>query len=84
MLLKYRKLNLCVNKNIPGRTKKKYDNDNREEKNNKAKQYRSDHKEEINKKIICGCGGQYTHKNKARHERTSKHHKYLYQIDTEQ
>ena len=45
------------------------------------RQYRQDHKEEIqeqkNKKTECSCGGYYTEKNKARHNRTLQHQNWL-------
>jgi adenylate kinase family enzyme len=81
---KHIKNNNCVNKNIPGRTKKQYRQDNKE----KAKQYRQDHKEyfkqyyQNNKEQIkekskikyhCICGSILTINCKARHERTTKH-----------
>ncbi len=45
------------------------------------KQYRQEHKEEIqaqqNKKIECSCGGKYTQKHKARHNRTRIHQNWV-------
>ena len=61
--------NNCVNKQVPTRTKK-------ELKDNKIeydKNYREKNREQINKKIGCACGGQYTRKHKAEHEKTKKH-----------
>ena len=58
-----------INKNIPGRTKKEYYNDNR----NKI----SEHK---NIKNNCACGGVYTNTNKSHHLTSNKHNKYVNQI----
>src|SRR5210317_20104 len=77
----------CVNKNIAGRTRAEYRQDNKEElqeyrQNNKEyykeykKKYYQDNRERIkelvNKKFICECGGKYTHGNKPRHLRSKK------------
>jgi hypothetical protein len=57
----YQKTRECCNKNISGRTKKQYYNDN---------------VDKIKKKYKCPCGGRYIHKNKPRHMRTKKHKKF--------
>jgi hypothetical protein len=57
---------------------KQYYEDHKEELLEKQKQYREDHKEEILEKFECECGGKYTRKNKAKHERTKKHQKNLF------
>ena len=64
--LYYIQKNNCVNKNIPGRTKQKYYNDNR----NKILEHK-------NIKNICKCGGKYTNTNKCSHFNSNKHNKYV-------
>ena len=64
-----KKHNNCVNKNIPGRTKTEYYNDNR----NKILEHK-------NIKNICNCGGFYTNSNKCSHLNSNKHNKYVNQI----
>jgi hypothetical protein len=54
--------NTCLNRCIPGRTKKE-----------REKKYRENNKEHLNKKFVCECGGKYTHQNKAAHSKTKIH-----------
>ena len=56
----------CVNKNIPGRTKKQYYIDNY----NKILEHK-------NFKNNCECGGKYTNTNKCSHFNSNKHNKYV-------
>jgi hypothetical protein len=67
----------CVNKQIAGRTKKQWTEDNIDKIIEQSKEYREINKEKINKfkktKIICECGGKYTNCHKARHFKTLKH-----------
>ena len=73
--------NVCVNKNIPTRTKAEHRQDNREH----ISQYNKDYWEKNKKKrqqigsrkIKCECGGKYTHEHKQVHCRTKKHQDYL-------
>ena len=58
--------NVCVNKYIPGRTQKEYNDINRE----KIKIYQ-------NEKFECECGGKFTYANKARHLISIKHQKFI-------
>ena len=58
----------CVNRFIPGRTKKEQQKKYRADNAEKNKQYKN------NK---CECGGKYTFENKVRHCKTNKHQKYL-------
>lgn len=86
----------CVNKIIPLRTKKEYNNDNKESIAEYIKSYNSDNKESIaehkkkyretniksisekaKQQITCNCGITFTKHNKARHERSNKHQKYI-------
>lgn len=73
----YIKNNKCVNKFIPCRSKKQYDQDNHD----KIKQYRSDNRDKIREKqdikFDCACGGKYTMAHKAKHIRTQTHQEYL-------
>ena len=54
--------NECLNKVIPGRTKK---------------EYKIVSKDKIREKFICICGGNYTHCNKSHHFKSIKHQKLL-------
>ena len=73
--------NVCVNKNIPTRTKAEHRQDTREH----ISQYNKDYWEKNKKKrqqigsrkIKCECGGKYTHEHKQVHCRTKKHQNYL-------
>ena len=60
---------------------KKYYVDNKEKLKEQMKEYYLNNLEKIkeknNKKIKCECGGRYTRINKARHNKTKKHLKYL-------
>ena len=75
----------CVNKCIPGRTRKEYGKEhyqnNRELLCEKAKIYRESHKYKIREnnkeKHNCECGGKYTTCNKSRHLKSKKHINYL-------
>ena len=67
----------CVNKVIPGRTKKEWDEDNKEKISEYSKDYYEDKKEKINEKMTCDCGGCFTKQHKSQHEKTNKHQKYL-------
>jgi hypothetical protein len=80
----YIRNNECVNRCIAGRTKKEYNEDNKEKIKEQTKEYREKNKEIINEKIKeyreknkeiikCDCGGSYQLYRKKRHERTQKH-----------
>ena len=61
---------VCVNKRIPNRSKKEYMELHKEYFTN----YNNEWRQNINKeKIICECGGRYTHTNKLKHIITKKH-----------
>ena len=60
---------IICNKLIPSRTE--------EELNKQIKKYNEKNKDKNKKKNNCPCGGKYTYINKARHEKTKKHLKYL-------
>ena len=62
----YIKNNNCVNKYLPGRTKKQYYFDNY----NKILEHK-------NFKNNCECGGKYTNTNKCSHFNSNKHNKYV-------
>jgi len=82
----------CVNKQVPTRTinewrednkevfkeyQKNYNENNKEEINERSIKYYYDNHERLIKKHICLCGGKYTTHNKALHEKTAKHQKYI-------
>lgn len=82
----------CVNKNISGRTKKEYYEENRDylidknktyQKINKDKhneyceKYRKNNKNKILEKHICECGGKYSTSCKSNHFKTAKHQKFI-------
>jgi hypothetical protein len=75
----------CVNKSIPLRTDKEYQNDNREIILQKHRDYYDKHKERIAEKdkvkITCECGSIYRRCDKSRHEKSKKHIKYLDSIN---
>ena len=60
---------------------KKWREENKEKKAESDKQYREKNWEIIKQrqcaKTNCVCGGKYTYQNKARHERTKRHHQYV-------
>jgi len=62
----YIKNNQCINKEIPGRTKKESN-----------KEYYEKNKEKLNEKIDCECGGKYIHQHKSRHMKSKKHINYI-------
>jgi hypothetical protein len=70
----------CVNKNIPGRTRKQYRDDNKDKLIADAKQYYDENKAKQAIKFDCICGGKYTASHKTRHIKSERHKKYL--IDT--
>jgi hypothetical protein len=76
----------CVNKVIPGRTKKEYDIENRDKLCEYKKQYRIDNREKIKEErkphIYCDCGGKYKKQHKSTHERSKKHQNYINNIST--
>jgi hypothetical protein len=77
--------NNCVNKQVPSSNKKESDKRyyemNKEQINEKNKEYYENNKEQINtqrnEKLFCVCGGQYTRRNKAQHEKSKKHSLYI-------
>ena len=66
----------CVNKFIPGRTKKQYREDNRDKILEQMRQYRLANIDKLNKKHKCSCGGKYIYSEKSRHMKTAKHQEY--------
>ena len=80
--------NECVNKQIPGRTKKEYREDNKEKLTIKNKEYKEANKEKIKEyyednkekillkkkqKMTCECGSSFRISDKARHYKSKKH-----------
>ena len=78
---KYIRSMLCVNKHIPDRTKKEYQEDNVENKAKYDKEYRDTNKDKIkerkSEKYNCDCGGKYTHDAKNQHLKTMMHCHYI-------
>jgi len=86
------KLNPTLNKQIPTRTKKEYQENNKEHFKNYQKEYREKNKEQIKKrdkeyhennkekrkeKITCECGATITKCQFVRHTRSIKHQGYI-------
>ena len=78
----------CVNKCIPTRTHKEYNQDNKEKskeyyKTNRdkiikqTKQWKDDNKEKYNIEHVCECGITYKYKYKSKHNKTDKHTNYI-------
>ena len=63
--------------------KKQYYEDNKDKLSIQKKQYYEDNKDKINErrtlKTICGCGSEFRHCAKSRHERTNKHINFIEQ-----
>lgn len=89
-------INLCINIQLPGRSKKQYAIDNKEhlkikakelfEKNReqnllKKKEYREKNKERDYESFVCSCGGKYTRQGISRHLKTKIHQNYLATIN---
>ena len=77
----------CINKIIPGRTKKQWEKDNfeRRQKYKKDRYYKNKYKiSEKNKiKYNCICGGKYTYGKRLRHNKTIKHRQYIFNLHNE-
>lgn len=69
--------NKCVNKNIPGRSQKQWKIDNQDRLRAMRVEHYHDNKEILCEKHCCECGGKYTFANKAQHEKTMKHQKFI-------
>jgi hypothetical protein len=67
----------CVNERIPGKSKKEWREENKEEIREKKKEYRELNKDEISEKrketYTCECGSTLRKNDKARHERSYTH-----------
>ena len=74
----------CVNKKIPGRTRKEWREDNKDKITEDKKQYYEDNKDKIlirkKERITSDCGSCFRKIEKARHERSIKHQTYLKSI----
>jgi len=72
---------ICLNYNIPGRTHKEWENDNKEKITEYQKQYYDNNKDQrkqyINEKYTCECGGKYLRTHKTTHEKTKKHQSFI-------
>lgn len=56
-------------------------NERREENKTYQDEYREKNVEKLTEKFQCGCGGKYSYKNKATHEKTSKHLKWIESLE---
>ena len=74
----------CVNKRIEGRTKKEYNDANKETHKERNKLYYENHKETLNIKLSkpfsCKCGSVCCYGDKSKHFKTIKHQNFLKQI----
>ena len=72
----------CINKQIPGRTKKEYRDGHKEQIAEYNKIYNEENKEILHKKqreiCECDCGRSYTKSNKSGHEITKHHIDYIH------
>ena len=66
-----------VNRNLPGRTREQYYNDNKEDIYEYHRQRYQNNKQELKRKHNCFCGGKYTKKHKSRHEKSQKHQTFI-------
>ena len=68
------------------KAKRKYYEANKERIKEYHKEWRQANKERIKEqkrqKTTCGCGSEYTKRNKTKHERTKKHQKWLKNLET--
>lgn len=75
----------CVNKVIPGRTKKEYHEKNKEAIAKYKKEWYQDNKESVSKqqkeynskKVICDCGVELAKWSLAKHRRTPNHQQFI-------
>ena len=71
-----------INKNIAGRTRAEYHQNNKQEHNEKCRQYYLKNKQKVKKqkkqKFECPCGSTTRHNDKAKHFRTKKHKNWMY------
>jgi hypothetical protein len=74
-----RELN-CVNKVIPGRTGKQYNEDNKEKRKEYYQQNYNKIVEKRKETFICLCGSTLRKNDKARHEKSIKHQNHLKQM----
>ena len=73
----YQKNFECVNKQIAGRTKKEWYQDNINYNKNYYQNNIDIIKQRRNEKFNCSCGGKYTRTGKSQHKKTKKHIKYI-------
>ena len=63
----------CINKVVPLRTRKEYNDDHKEQ----AKEYYNKNKVRLSEKNICECGSSYSTYHKSRHFKTIKHQTFI-------
>ena len=73
----YQRVIECINHRIAGRTRKEWEQDNKEALAKNKREYYQNNKETFkardNKVVICECGIESTKQNIARHKRSKKH-----------
>lgn len=69
--------NICINKQIPLRTKKEEYNDNKQKYLERSKNYRLNNRNKLNTKISCDCGGSFQFRSKDQHLKTSLHLNFI-------
>jgi len=73
--------NVCINKQLPLRTRAEYREDNKHNLSIISKDYREKNKEIIKskqkEKFTCECGGKYIRKNKHQHIKSKKHQDFI-------
>jgi hypothetical protein len=60
---------------------KEWRENNKEHIQEYSKEHYENNKEKLKEKINCECGGRYTYKGKAQHEKTNKHLKYIESLE---
>jgi hypothetical protein len=76
-ITEYRKEYYNMNKETHCQQMKQHYEANKEVIKERHKKYYVTNKEKFNQKYKCKCGGQYTHTNKTKHEKTKKHIQYM-------
>jgi ribosome-interacting GTPase 1 len=63
----------CINKQIPSRTKKEYDSDNRAKLSEYSNKYYHENKQVINQQVACDCGDYFSKSHRSRHMKSARH-----------
>jgi hypothetical protein len=67
----------CVNKQIAGRNKTDWIEDNKQHLKDYKKKWYKDSAARLKQRINCNCGGKYTQHSISTHEKTKKHTQYM-------